>query len=364
MKVKFLDLITQNSIVKDRFLKEVSSIVDSASFVAGKKTAEFEELFANYCGVKYAIAVSNGTTALHAALLGLDLKGEVLTAPNSFIATSEAISHCPKLKHRFVDADSTGNMNFKKATESMTSDVVAVLPTSLYGNPCDMTNYGLLAKENNLVFLNDAAQAHGSLYRGFKTAQLAHVTCFSFYPGKNLGTCGEGGAVVTDSEELYNRIKCLVNHGQKAKYQHEIVGYNYRIGEIQAAMLSIKLEYIEEWNDKRIEVAKRYRNNLSGNSKIKLLEVKEGDKCVYHIFPVFIENRDSIKESLLKEGIETGIHYPTPIHLQNAYKHLNHREGDFPETEAQARTELSLPMFPELTENEIDYVSERLISLV
>ena len=364
MKVKFLDLVVQNSMVKERFLKEVSEIVDSASFVAGKKTAQFEESFAAYCGAKYAIAVSNGTTALHAALLGLDLEGEVLTAPNSFIATSEAISHCPKLKHRFVDADSTGNMSCDKAEKSMAPNVVAVLPTSLYGNPCDVSRYNDLAQEQRLVFINDAAQAHGALHQGLKTSRFADATCFSFYPGKNLGTCGEGGAIVTSNEDLYRRIKCLVNHGQKEKYQHEVVGYNYRIGEIQAAMLSIKLDYIDEWNDKRIEVAKRYRKNLANNPKIKMLEVKDGDKCVYHIFPIFIEDRNSVKEALLKEGIETGIHYPTPIHLQNAYKHLGHKVGDFPEAESQARTELSLPMFPELTAEEIDYVCDKLTSLV
>ncbi len=364
MKVKFLDLVSQNKITKDLFLKEVSDIVDSASFVAGKRTSEFEEKFAEYCGAKYCVAVSNGTTALHAALLGLELKGKVLTAPNSFIATSEAISHCHDLVHDFVDANSSGGMDCERSSQRVSSETTLILPTSLYGNPCDVEGYCSLSERSGVPFVNDAAQAHGSLVSGKKIGEFGAATCFSFYPGKNLGTCGEGGAIVTNDKSLYERIKVLINHGQKAKYEHEIVGYNYRISEIQAAMLSIKLKFIDEWNDRRIEVARRYRNNLSNANGIGLLDVPDKNKCVYHIFPVFIKDRLKVKGLLHEEGIETGIHYPTPIHLQNAYKHLHHKRGDFPEAERQADMELSLPMFPELTNDEIDYVSEKLISHV
>ena len=364
MNVKFLDLQKQNKGIKKELMSEISDIIDSCAFVSGKRVRQFEESFAEYCDVKYCVTTSSGTAALHAALYCYDYKGEVLTTPNSFIATSEAISYCPKFKHKFVDVNATCNMDFEKAVKAANSKTRVILPTSLYGNPCDLLGLKIIANQTNSILINDAAQAHGAYFNKKPMSHLAALTCFSFYPGKNLGTCGEGGAVVTNSKRLYEIMKCFINHGQSRKYTHEIVGCNHRMSEIEAAALNIKLPLLEEWTEKRIEVAHRYRLNLSENPKIKMMEVKEGNRCVYHIFPVFIKNRNRIQEDLLSHGIQTGLHYPKPIHLQKAYKNLGYGRGDFPVAEKQASTELSLPMYPELTKRQIDYVCKKLEEVI
>ena len=210
------------------------------------------------------------------------------------------------------------------------------------------------------MLINDAAQAHGAVLNGKKIASQIMLTCFSFYPGKNLGTCGEGGAVVTNSKQLYELMKCLSSHGQTRKYHHSLVGYNYRMSEIEAAALNIKLPYLDEWTDQRIEAAHRYRVNLSENKKVKMLQVKGNNRCVYHIFPIFIKNRNKVQAELLKEGVQSALHYPKPIHLQKAYQYLKHKRGDFPVAEKQASMELSLPMYPGITTKEIDYVCKKL----
>ena len=364
MNVKFLDLQKQNKSIKKELMLQISSIIDTCAFVSGKQVEKFEAAFAEYCGVKYCVATSSGTSALHAALNCYQYQGEVLTAPNSFIATSEAISYCPNYKHKFVDVNSTCNINFEDAVKAANPKTRIILPTSLYGNPCDLRGLKIIAKQTNSVLINDAAQAHGALFDKKKIAEYANMTCFSFYPGKNLGTCGEGGAVVTNSKKLYDLMKCFVNHGQSKKYIHDMVGCNHRMSEIEAAALNIKLPLLDEWTEKRIEAAHRYRVNLAENKKIKMMEVKEGNKCVYHIFPIFIRNRNSVQQALLTEGVQTGLHYPKSIHLQKAYKHLKHKRGDFPTAEKQASTELSLPMYPEITKKEIDYVCKKLEEVV
>ena len=364
MNVKFLDLQKQNKLLKKKMIAEISKIIDSCSFVSGERVEKFEHNFAKYCNAKYCVATSSGTSALHVALLCYDYKGEVLTAPNSFMATSEAISYCSNLKHKFADVNWTANMDFEQAVKKAGSQTRFILPTSLYGNPCDLLGLKVVSNHTNAILINDAAQAHGAEFNKKSIANFAALTCFSFYPGKNLGTCGEGGAVVTNSKKLYDKMKCLVNHGQNKKYHHDIVGYNYRMSEIEAAVLDIKLPLLEEWTEKRIQAAHRYRLNLSENKKIKMLEVKEGNKCVYHIFPIFIRNRNRVQSELLSTGIQTGLHYPKPIHLQKAYKELRHKRGDFPITEKQASTELSLPLYPEITIKEIDYVCKKLEALI
>ena len=360
MNVKFLDLSKQNKYIKKKLMSEFSDIIDNTAYVSGKRVEAFEQSFAEYCDAKYCVATSSGTSALHAALSCYKRKGEVLTTPNSFIATSEAVSYCPDLKHKFVDVNWTGNMDFEQAVKKTNSKTRFILPTSLYGNPCDLLSLKVLAGHVNAVLINDAAQAHGAALNGKKIASQVMLTCFSFYPGKNLGTCGEGGAVVTNSKRLYELMKCLINHGQTRKYHHSLVGYNYRMSEIEAATLSIKLPYLEEWTNERIKAAHRYKVNLSGHKKIKMLQVKEESRCVYHIFPIFIKNRNKVQAALLKEGVQSALHYPKPIHLQKAYQSLNHKRGDFPVAEKQASMELSLPMYPGITTEEIDYVCKKL----
>ena len=364
MKVKFLDLSKQNKYIKKKLMSEFSDIIDNTAYVSGKRVEAFERSFAEYCGAKYCVATSSGTSALHVALSCYQYKGEVLTTPNSFMATSEAISYCPDLKHKFVDVDGTGNMDFEEAVKNTTPKTRFILPTSLYGNPCDLLSLKVLANHNNAILINDAAQAHGAEFNGKPIASQIMLTCFSFYPGKNLGTCGEGGAVVTNSKQLYELMKCLVNHGQTRKYYHTLVGYNYRMSEIEAAALNIKLPYLDEWTDQRIKAAHRYRVNLSEHKKIKMLQVKEKNRCVYHIFPIFIQNRNKVQEALRQEGIQSALHYPKPIHLQRAYKNLKHKRGDFPVAEKQSSTELSLPMYQGITPKEIDYVCKKLEKII
>ena len=375
MIIKFSNLTKQNKSFKKKFLQIVSSIVDSGGFISGGNVAEFENSFAKYCGVKYCVATSSGTTALHLALNCFDTAGdvpgcknEVITVSNSYIATSEAISCCGNLHHRFIDVDDTANINTNEITKNIISKVPSIstkilLPVSLYGNPCNLSVLKKISRKENLILINDAAQAHGAMHNGKKINSYSDLTCYSFYPGKNLGTCGEGGAVVTDSKKLYNLMKLAVNHGQKEKHIHSVAGFNYRMSEIEAAMLNLKLPYLDEWNNKRIKIANRYTENLSENKKIKLMNVKPNDKCVYHLFPIFLKNRNKIKKELHKEGIETGLHYPTPIHLQKAYEHLNYEKGDLPVSEAMSLNELSLPIYPEMTQKEVDYVCKKLLLL-
>jgi dTDP-4-amino-4,6-dideoxygalactose transaminase len=363
MNVKFLDLPKQNKLFKKEFMEEVSSIVDSGSYAAGDRVKKFEEDFSEYCDVKYCVATSSGTAALHAALACFKVEGDVVTPPNSFIATSEAVSYMPKLRHKFIDVDKTGGMDAAKAETAIEDGKTKiVMPVSLYGNPCNLVEYARLCQLSGKFLVHDAAQAHGAEILDTPISWFSLITCFSFYPGKNLGTCGEGGAAVTNSKVAFEYMKAFINHGQSEKYKHEIVGNNYRMSEIEAAALNIKLKYINEWTDKRIRAAKRYTKNLSGHKKIQLLKINPDNKCVYHLFPVFISHRDKVAKKMLDKGVQTGIHYPIPIHLQKAYKNLNHKKGDFPESERQARREISLPIYPEITNNQIDYVSECLIN--
>ena len=356
MKVKFLDLYKQNQLIKKELMSEIEKIMDTCTFVSGKRVERFEESFADYCGVKYCVATSNGTSALSTALSYMDTEEYVYTSPNSFFATSEAISQHRKLNPKFVDVDNSCNMDVSKVETNKS----ILLPTSLYGNPCNLIEL----REKASVLINDAAQAHGSKINNIPIAKLADMTCFSFYPGKNLGACGEGGAVVTDSEELYKHMKAFVNHGMLEKYNHKIIGHNHRMTEITAASLNLKLRHIEEWTEKRIEIGNRYESRLKNNKNIKLMKVEEGNRCVYHIFPIFVKNRELIQQQLLEKGVQTGLHYPKPIHLQPAYSHLNHKVGDYEISELQSKEQLSLPIYPELTLSEVDYVCDTLNKLL
>ena len=363
MEINYSNLNKQNKRFKKEFISKVSSIVDSCQFISGKEVESFEENFAKFCGVKYCVATSSGTTALHVALNNFDYEGEVLTCANSYIATSEAVSHCKNLKHNFVDVDDTSNMDIQKAIESINKKTKVLLPTSLYGNPCNLLELKCLAKSSKTILINDAAQAHGSLFDGRPIATFSDLTCFSFYPGKNLGTCGEGGAVVTNSKKLYDQMKMIVNHGQSKKYHHDKVGFNYRMSEIEAAMLNLKLPHLNEWNERRISIANKYLEAILENDKIDTLKVEKTNKCVYHVFPIFVENRNKVQQFLLKQGIQTGMHYPKPIHLQKAYRYLKYKKGDLPISEKQSFTELSLPLYPEMTNKEVDYVCSKITKL-
>jgi len=348
MKVKFLDLQKQTKCVRQAVERNFIEIIDTSSFIGGKFVRRFEEDFAEYCGVKYCVATNSGTSALHVALLTSLVDDEIygLTPPNSFFATTEAIFHAKRIPS-FCDVDDTANIDKERRMGLYNF----ALPVSLYGNPADLGQF------ENRTIVHDAAQAHGALIGGEQISKFAKTTCFSFYAGKNLGAWGEGGCLVTDSKEVCDCARQLINHGQSEKYIHEEIGFNYRMSEFSAASLSPKLKLIDEWNDARIEIARRYEKNLKG--KVKLLDVKHGNKCVWHIYPVFIEERNRVRAKLGEEGIETGLHYPRLISDS-----LGYNSEYFPHARRLSEAELSLPMHPFLLDDEIDYVSEKLLGFV
>ena len=359
MKIKFSDLTFINQQVKTEVMNKISSLIDESSFIDGNTTRLFEEKFAEFCGAKYCVCVNNGTSALHLALKTVKQFNtkKVATAPNSFFATAEAISYC-NADPLFVDVDfKTFNIN-TEILKSKISEYDGMIPVSLYGNPCNLSEISSIAKDNNKFLIHDACQAHGAEHKGKKIAQYSDLTCFSFYPSKNLGTFGEGGAIVTDNKDLYDELYKLKQHGQKNRHDHEFVGFNYRLNEIQAAVLLIKLKYLNEWTEDRIRIANRYNLNLKNNKKIRTLKVNNDDKCVYHLYPIFTPYKKEVMELFNSNDIEYSFHYPVPIYAQKAYSYLNTNIGDFPATQVSVDQQISLPLYVGLSNEEIDRVCD------
>ena len=360
MKVPFLDLKAQYDSIKNEIADGLQKVLDNTAFAGGPFVAEFEKDFALFCGTDLAIGVGSGTEALWLALLGLGVGSgdEVITTPNTFIATAEAISFVGA-KPVFVDIDEqTYNMNPECLEAAITKKTKAIIPVHLYGQPADMDPIIKIAKANNLFVIEDACQAHGAEYKGKRVGSIGDAGCFSFYPGKNLGAYGEAGAVVTDNEELTTAIKMLRDHGQKEKYFHSMVGWNGRMDGFQGAVLSVKLKCLEQWNNSRRKNAALYNSILKDVSSIITPVEAEYASHVYHIYAVLTENRKDFMEALTNKGVSCGIHYPVPLHLQEAYGFLGYKEGDFPIAESVASRQVSLPMFPELTSEQIAYTAE------
>ncbi len=357
MKVPFVDLKAQYLGIKREIDAAIKEVIDNTSFILGKAVSDFERDFAAYCGKKHCIAVNSGTDALIMAMVSLDLKkgDEVITVPNTFIATAAAISHSGA-KPVFVDCDrKTYTMDVKKIKEKITKKTKAIIPVHLYGQPCDMQPILELAEKHKIRVVEDCAQAHGAEYKG-KKVPVADTGCFSFYPSKPLGAFGEGGAVVTDSDEIAEKIRMLRDQGQSQKYYHKYIGFNTRLHGIQGAVLGVKLKHIDKWNSMRRKNAKLY-NELLEDVCVTPYEAAYA-KHVYHLYVIRVKNRDKLQTHLNEIGIATGIHYPVPIHLQEAYKHLDLKEGSFPETENYVKEALSLPMYAELSEEQIVYVAD------
>ena len=360
MEIPFLDLKAQNRALKKEILRFWEEILDAASFIGGKHVNGFEEEFASACSVKHCIAVNSGTDALRFIFLGLGLRpgDEVITVPNTFIATTEAISQAGG-NITFVDINpDTYNMDPAKIQPAITPRTKGIVPVHLYGQTADMDPILAIAEKHGLWVVEDAAQAHLAEYKGRKTGSMGIAAAFSFYPGKNMGACGEGGAVTTNDTDLAAKIRMLRDHGQTRKYHHEIEGYNGRCDALQASALRVKLKHLPIWNEARRKKAQSYFKLLKNIDDVILPKVADGCLPVYHLFVVQVRNRDSVAEALKVKGIGTGLHYPIPLHLQKAYAHMGKTEGDFPVTEACARNCLSLPMFPELTEMQISYVCD------
>jgi dTDP-4-amino-4,6-dideoxygalactose transaminase len=360
MKVPFLDLKAQYEPIRGEIAEAIQQVLDRTAFAGGPFVAQFEKEFATFCGTKFAAGVGSGTDALWMALLGLGISpgDEVITVPDTFIATAEAISWCGA-KPVFVDVDPvTYNIDPSRIEAAITPRTRAILPVHLFGQMADMDPVMEIARKRNLFVIEDASQAHGAEYKGRKAGSIGDAGCFSFYPGKNLGAYGEAGAVVTNNEELDKKMRMLRDHGQAKKYFHYLIGWNARMDGIQGAVLSVKLRHLPAWNDGRRRNAALYDELLRSVTGVVAPKEAGYGKHVYHIYAVRVPNRDALIASLAEKEIYCGIHYPIPVHLLDAYKSLNLREGSFPVAEKCASEFVSLPMFPELSAGQIERVVE------
>jgi dTDP-4-amino-4,6-dideoxygalactose transaminase len=358
-KISYLDLQAQYNNIRSEVLAALDDICESARFAQGPVTAEFENAFAAYCGVKHCVSVNSGTSALHLAMRCLEVGpgDEVITVPMTFIATSWAISYTGA-RPVFIDIDpDRRTMDPTRLEAAITRRTKAILPVHLYGQPADMEPILRIADRHGIPVVEDAAQAHGAVYQGQRVGQFGAMACFSFYPGKNLGAYGEGGALVTNNGEYAARARTLRDHGQSQRYYHDEIAYNYRMDSFQAAVLSIKLARLEDWNAARARQARGYSELLSG-LPVKLPTHYRDSESVWHCYVIECEQRDETRSHLMEMGIETGIHYPIPVHLQRAYASLGHRPGDFPVSEEFSHRCLSLPIYPELTDEQIRTVAQ------
>src|SRR5947207_1129262 len=359
MKVPFLDLKAHHVPLLEKFNRAIREVIESSAFAGGPFVERFQEEFAAYCDSEYAIGVGNGTDALWLALLGLGIGpgDEVITVPNTFFATVEAITYC-RAQPMFVDVDeNTFTMDPAELENSLTARTKAIIPVHLFGQPADMDPILEFARAHGLVVIEDAAQAHGAKYKGRKAGTLGDAGCFSFYPGKNLGAFGEAGAVVTNNPELREKIQVLRDHGQVQKYYHTSMGWNCRMDGIQAAVLSIKLRHLQGANLLRRERALEYNQAFEGIEGVATPFEADYARHVYHVYAIRVQERDKVRRFLEEKGIGCGVHYPIPIHLQEACRGLGYTQGAFPVAENLAEEFLSLPMFPELTEEQTEYVA-------
>lgn len=359
-QVPFFDLKKQNTLLAPSLQRIWDRMLTNTDYILGAEVENFEKNFAQYIGVKYAVGVSTGLDALSLSLkvLGIGPKDEVIIPANTFIATALAVSSVGA-KPVLVDIRSEDYlMDSEKIERVISKKTKAMMPVHLYGQPVDVEPLRILCRDRGLFLVEDAAQAHGADLRGKKCGGLGDLGAFSFYPSKNLGAFGDGGMITTDRSDCFEKLLELRNYGSRIKYQHRIKGFNMRLDTLQAAVLNVKLAYLDEWNQRRIEIAKRYLEKLSDRSEISCLKESNIGRAIFHLFIIQTSQRDSLKEHLSKHGISTGIHYPIPIHLQDAYQDLSYRQGDFPITEEACNQILSLPIYPEMELTDVDYVCE------
>jgi dTDP-4-amino-4,6-dideoxygalactose transaminase len=359
IRVPFLDLNAHHAALRGELDRAVREVIDSSAFAGGPFVEKFEADFASYCGCQHAIGVGSGTEALWLSLLacGVGPGDEVITVPSTFMATAEAITYCGA-RPVFVDVDDrTYTMDPAGLEEAVGSRTKAIIPVHLFGQSADMDPILEFAREHDLLVIEDAAQAHGAKYKGRKVGTLGHAGCFSFYPGKNLGAFGEAGAVVTDNLELQEKIRVLRDHGQVRKYHHTMVGWNCRMDGIQAAVLSVKLQHLESGNSLRRAHALQYDEMFDGMDEVVTPFAAPYAQHVYHIYAIRVQERDEVMWLLQEKGIQCGVHYPIPVHLQKAYRSLGYAAGALPMSERTALEFISLPMFPELTEAQVQTVA-------
>lgn len=353
--IPFVDLGRQHEAIAEELNDAIQRVIRNSSFTLGEEVDRFENEFAKYCGAKYSIGVGSGTDALHFALraCGVGSGDEVITAANTFAATAEAVHMCGA-KPVFVDIDeATYLIDIDAVENAITEKTKAIIPVHLYGQPVDMDAIQRIARKYDLKVIEDACQAHGASFQGTTVGTQSDASCFSFYPGKNLGAMGDGGAVVTNDEALSDRVKMLRNHGEKSKYNHVESGYCSRLHAMQAAILRVKLKYLDEWNDSRIQTAQAYDLLLADSDYItpfKNIDVKH----VYHLYVIRAKERDVVQQMLMECGVGAGIHYPVPLHIEPAFASSGYGAGDLPVAERVAKEILSLPIFPYMKQEEIE----------
>jgi len=346
--------------------KAVINVLRSGQYILGEENKKLSEEIASYIGIKNAVTLNSGTDALHLALRALNIGAgdEVISVAFTFVATTEAIG-IVGAKPVFVDIDeNTFNIDASKIEAAITPRTKAIIPVHLYGQPCQMDVIMDIAKRHNLYVIEDCCQAIGAKYKGQMVGTFGDIGCFSFYPTKNLGTMGDGGLLVTNSDEIKDRVIALRNHGGAIRYHHDEIGVNSRLDEIQAAILRVKLPYIDEWNSKRRENAYRYNELFAGCDEVETPKEIDNSYCVYHQYTVKIPNRDEVYELLRESGVGAMIYYPIPLHLQKVHEYLNVKEGSLPKTEKDTKLVISLPMFPELTKDEQEFIAKTLINCI
>ena len=370
MQVPFLDLKIQYKSIKQEVDPAIQKVIDNTAFILGESVSNFEKAFAEAHNVKYCLGTSSGTDANHLVLWSLGIKSgdEVIIPANTFIATAWGVTLCGA-KPVFVDCHPESyNLDPAKVEAAITPKTKAIVAVHLYGQPADMNKLQEIADRHNLFLVEDAAQSHLAEYENKKIGTLSSASSFSFYPGKNLGAYGEAGAVVTNDDNLYNVLKMMREHGQSKKYYHDTFGHNYRMEGIQGAVLGVKLKHLDKWTDGRRNAAAKYRELLKDIEQIQLPKEMSNVKHVYHLFVIQVkgdeknreEERNKLQQFLTENGVATGLHYAIPLHQQKCFQDLGYKKGDFPVTEQLAESGLSLPMFPELTYEQISYVTDKI----
>ncbi|PYJ08676.1 MAG: erythromycin biosynthesis sensory transduction protein eryC1 [Verrucomicrobia bacterium] len=357
--IPYLDLPAQIRAIRTELDTAIARTMDNCSFCLGPDVARFEEDFAKYCGARHCLGFNSGTSALHVAMKLLDVGpgDEVITTPFTFVATSSAIAYVGA-KPVYVDIeDATFNLDPNLVERAITPRTKAILPVHLYGHSANLEPLLKICRERNVPLVEDAAQAHGAKYRGKIVGTFGAMSCFSFYPGKNLGACGEGGALITNHEPLAARARALRDHGSTRRYYHDEVGFNYRMEGLQGAVLGVKLKHLDHWTRERRRVAQRYHELLAG-TPLQLPREADYAQSAWHLYVVRHRRRDDLKKHLETNRIGCGLHYPLPLHLQQCFASLGYQAGDFPVAEKAARECLSLPIYPELTEAQIETVGQ------
>jgi len=359
-KIRLMDLKKQYLSIKDEIDSAIQNVIDNSAFIMGYELKEFEKEWALACNAKYAIGCSSGTSAVFLALLAAGIKpgDEVITVPNTFIATSESIT-AAGAKIKFVDVDEeTSNINPKLIEKAITKKTKAILPVHLYGRMAPMKEIKEIADKHNLKIIEDAAQAHIAEYKGKKPGYYGDLACYSFYPGKNLGCYGDAGAVTTNNEEYAKKVSLLVNHGRIDKYNSIIEGFNHRMDNLQAAILRVKLRYLEKWTERKIEIAKRYNKLLK--DIVVTPKIEPDYRNVFYVYTIRVKNRDKLQKFLMNKGIPTQIYYPVPLHLQPAYEYLKYKKSDFPVTEKLVDEIISIPAHEMLEDEELEYIADKI----